>query len=171
MIKQPAIAIVTALALGIAMGFWPAFKAETSSHLLGWSYAVAALLLAAAGFFIRRSLPVAGFLSLIAWLVLGFCGAAIAKQPTPANHVLRLMELVISVGEGNPYGHPGPFLLERLQQADVPVRRTDQNGAIHISTDGKRFEVSGFVARPQITAMLDSHWAQPPDDQKHNEQQ
>lgn len=78
---------------------------------------------------------------------------------------------VISAGEGNPYGHPSPVLLERLQQAGVPVLRTDQNGAIHILTDGKRFEVSCFVACPQITAMLDSSSAQPPDDQKHEEQQ
>ena len=76
---------------------------------------------------------------------------------------------VISAAEGNPYGYSGPVLLKRLRQADVPVLRTDQNGVIYISTDAKRFEVSCFVACPQITAMLDSDRAQPPDDQKHEE--
>jgi len=50
--------------------------------------------------------------------------------------------LAVSAGEGNPYGHPSPVLLERLQQAGVPVLRTDQNGAIHTSTDGQGIEVS-----------------------------
>jgi competence protein ComEC len=57
---------------------------------------------------------------------------------------------VISAGEENPYRHPSPALLDCLQQAEVLILRTDQNGAIHLATDGKRFDVSCFVACPQI---------------------
>lgn len=92
--KLPAIALVTAFAAGIATGFWPALvKVETtSSQFLVWSFTLAALSLAAAGFFVSRSLPVAGFLSLVAWATLGLCGAALAQQPVPDSHVLRLIE-------------------------------------------------------------------------------
>jgi len=72
---------------------------------------------------------------------------------------------VISAGAENPYGHPSPVLLERLQQTGIPVLRTDQNGAIHISTEGKSIEVSCFVACPQITALLNSNRPQTPDNQ------
>jgi competence protein ComEC len=53
---------------------------------------------------------------------------------------------VISSGEANPYGHPGPQLLEGLRQAGISTLRTDTNGAIHILTDGKILQVSCFVA-------------------------
>jgi beta-lactamase superfamily II metal-dependent hydrolase len=36
----------------------------------------------------------------------------------------------ISAGEENPYGHPGPALLARLQDAGVCVYRTDQDGTV-----------------------------------------
>jgi competence protein ComEC len=38
--------------------------------------------------------------------------------------------VIISVGEGNPYGHPAPELLQRLQDFGCIVYRTDQNGTI-----------------------------------------
>lgn len=57
---------------------------------------------------------------------------------------------VISTGEGNPYGHPSPELLERLKRADVRVLRTDRDGAVRILTDGTDLEVTCFVACPQI---------------------
>lgn len=43
---------------------------------------------------------------------------------------------VISVGEGNPYGHPSESTLERLRNAGVTVYRTDQNGNIVATSDG-----------------------------------
>jgi competence protein ComEC len=55
---------------------------------------------------------------------------------------------IISSGEGNPYGHPSPEVLDRLQTAGVRTLRTDTNGAIHILTDGKRIDVTCFVACP-----------------------
>jgi competence protein ComEC len=59
---------------------------------------------------------------------------------------------IISSGEGNPYGHPSPEVLDRLETAGVRTLRTDINGAIHILTDGKQIEVSCFVACPTSPA-------------------
>jgi competence protein ComEC len=59
---------------------------------------------------------------------------------------------IISSGEGNPYGHPSPEALTRLETAGVRTLRTDTNGAIHILTDGKQIEVTCFVACPAPAA-------------------
>jgi competence protein ComEC len=42
---------------------------------------------------------------------------------------------VISVGAGNPYGHPSPEILQRLE--DDHVLRTDESGDVTIETDGE----------------------------------
>jgi competence protein ComEC len=60
---------------------------------------------------------------------------------------------VISAGEENPYGHPSPELLERLQRAGLRILRTDRDGAIHVLTDGERLEITCFVACPQAAAV------------------
>ena len=44
---------------------------------------------------------------------------------------------VISVGEGNEYGHPTEAVLSRLQDADVTVFRTDIQGDIYCTSDGE----------------------------------
>lgn len=44
---------------------------------------------------------------------------------------------VISVGEGNGYGHPTDDVLSRLRDADVTVFRTDMQGDIYCVSDGK----------------------------------
>lgn len=43
---------------------------------------------------------------------------------------------VISVGDGNDYGHPHQITLDRLAAAGVDVYRTDKNGTIVMTTDG-----------------------------------
>lgn len=43
---------------------------------------------------------------------------------------LRPKLAVISVGEGNRYGHPSPEVLRRLEEAGIPVLRTDRDGAV-----------------------------------------
>ena len=45
---------------------------------------------------------------------------------------------VISVGEGNSYGHPTDDVLSRLRDADVTVFRTDLQGDIYCVSDGKK---------------------------------
>lgn len=49
---------------------------------------------------------------------------------------------VISVGEGNKYGHPTEEALSRLRDADVKVYRTDMQGHIKITSDGKTLTVT-----------------------------
>ena len=74
---------------------------------------------------------------------------------------------MISAGEDNPYGHPNPELLARLETAGVRILRTDRDGAVHIVTDGKELEVSCFVACPERSAGNASALAQPPNYEKH----
>lgn len=45
---------------------------------------------------------------------------------------------VISVGEGNSYGHPSAEVLNRLRSAGVEVFRTDEQGTVIAETDGTR---------------------------------
>jgi competence protein ComEC len=77
---------------------------------------------------------------------------------------------VISAGEDNIYGHPNPELLERLTAADVRILRTDRDGAVHLLTDGKQFEIGCFVACPEKIAGAASAEAHPPDQEQHRKQ-
>ncbi len=45
---------------------------------------------------------------------------------------------VISVGAGNSYGHPDDTVLSRLRDADVTVYRTDLDGDLYCTSDGKK---------------------------------
>ena len=49
---------------------------------------------------------------------------------------------VISVGNGNSYGHPTEDTLSRLRDADVKVFRTDMQGTIICTSDGKAVSFS-----------------------------
>ncbi len=51
---------------------------------------------------------------------------------------------VISAGFRNPFGHPHPTVLERLKQRGVQVLRTDLEGMVSVSTDGRRLQVRTF---------------------------
>jgi competence protein ComEC len=77
---------------------------------------------------------------------------------------------IISAGEDNPYGHPSQELLERLQNANVRVLRTDREGAVHVLTDGHTLEISCFAgcSFPAGDALRQ---AQAPDHDKNNQHQ
>jgi competence protein ComEC len=77
---------------------------------------------------------------------------------------------VISAGEDNLYGHPNPELLERLTTAGVRILQTDRDGAVHVLTDGKKLEISCFVACPEKTAQTASALPQPPNQQERRKQ-
>ncbi len=49
---------------------------------------------------------------------------------------------LISVGEGNRYGHPADETLERIASVGASVYRTDLSGTIHLESDGRRVTVS-----------------------------
>jgi competence protein ComEC len=48
---------------------------------------------------------------------------------------------VISVGKGNPYGHPHQEVLEILNKFGIKVLRTDLDGDIKIISDGKKLKI------------------------------
>jgi len=78
---------------------------------------------------------------------------------------------IISVGEDNPYGHPSPELLERLENAGMRVFRTDRDGAVHVLTDGTRLEITCFVACPATTkAAVLVHGEAPPQQQNEKKE-
>jgi len=54
--------------------------------------------------------------------------------------VLNPKLAIISVGLHNMYHHPNPFTLTLLKEANIPIKRTDQNGDIEITSDGKMWE-------------------------------
>ena len=59
--------------------------------------------------------------------------------------VLRPRLAVISCGRNNSYGHPHEELLLRLASCGAEVRRTDLDGAVTVSTDGKNYWVAGYL--------------------------
>ena len=78
---------------------------------------------------------------------------------------------MISAGEDNPYGHPSPELLERLENAGLRVLRTDRDGAVHVLTDGTRLEITCFVARLATTkAAVLVHGEAPPQQQNEKKE-
>ena len=52
---------------------------------------------------------------------------------------------LISVGEGNRYGHPHAETLERLEKVGTSIYRTDQSGAIIVSVDGADMKLREYV--------------------------
>jgi competence protein ComEC len=69
-------------------------------------------------------------------------GSADALLPALLEE-LRPRVAVISVGEGNTYGHPTPETLAALDAAPgLGVYRTDRDGAVTIESDGSRLSVA-----------------------------
>jgi len=52
---------------------------------------------------------------------------------------------VISAGKGNAFHHPHPLTLERYRAAQVQVLRTDQDGAVTLTTDGISLSKDTFI--------------------------
>jgi competence protein ComEC len=44
---------------------------------------------------------------------------------------------IISVGAGNSYGHPNKSTMEKLEAKGIKIYRTDENGTIVVTSDGK----------------------------------
>ena len=69
-------------------------------------------------------------------------GSADALLPTLLE-AIRPRVAVISVGEGNSYGHPTPETLAALGAAPgLAVYRTDRDGAVTIESDGRNVTVA-----------------------------
>lgn len=52
---------------------------------------------------------------------------------------------IISVGKYNHFNHPSPDVIARLHQLSINILRTDENGAIIISTDGYKFSTQTYI--------------------------
>ena len=64
---------------------------------------------------------------------------------------------IISVGEGNKYGHPSDQILSRLEDAEVTVYRTDRLGTVVAHSDGKKITVTWQTdTQPQVPAGEDT---------------
>ncbi len=57
---------------------------------------------------------------------------------------------VISVGTGNPYGHPTGEVLLRLTAVGSKVFQTDQSGTVTVSSDGTRVTVATERSAPSV---------------------
>ena len=90
-----------------------------------------------------------------------------SKNSTTAEFLAAVQPRIgiISAGEDNPYGHPSPELLERLEEADVRILRTDREGAVHLLTNGTQMEIRCFVACPGAAITAASMHADAPNHQ------
>ncbi|HET8530519.1 MAG TPA: DNA internalization-related competence protein ComEC/Rec2 [Methylomirabilota bacterium] len=61
---------------------------------------------------------------------------------------------VISVGARNPFRHPSPEALARLEAAGTRVYRTDRDGAVVLETDGTILHVTAWARRTTDTFFL-----------------
>src|ERR1700756_105484 len=79
------------------------------------------------GFFLAflRYLWPAALLSFTCWASLGFVAAASHNPPSPRSTFSRASRQISSSGEENPYDHPSPELLQRLEKSGLHIFRTD----------------------------------------------
>jgi competence protein ComEC len=54
---------------------------------------------------------------------------------------------IVSAGRTNRFGHPVPEVLDRYRTAGAQVFRTDQDGAVTVTSDGYSLDVDTFVVR------------------------
>lgn len=55
---------------------------------------------------------------------------------------VRPQAAILSAGRGNPFGHPHPDVLARLEARRIRVFRTDRDGAICIRSDGRTLRIT-----------------------------
>jgi competence protein ComEC len=80
-------------------------------------------------------------------LKVGHHGSRTSSSPEFIRAV-RPREAVISVGARNRFGHPSPQTIATLEAFGARVWRTDRDGAVVVTTDGERLDVSSMHVRP-----------------------
>ncbi|MBA2570386.1 MAG: ComEC/Rec2 family competence protein [Chloroflexi bacterium] len=68
----------------------------------------------------------------------------------PLLDAIRPRVALVSAGRDNPYGHPAPETIERLEAAGTRVLRTDLDGSLEISTDGRDLLVATSGGRTAV---------------------
>jgi competence protein ComEC len=63
---------------------------------------------------------------------------------------------LVSVGAGNPYGHPSPEVMQRLTDGGARVVRTDQSGPVVVRVSGARITVETRGMRWELPARSDA---------------
>ena len=66
---------------------------------------------------------------------------------------------VVSVGAGNPYGHPAPATIQRLRAITPNVYRTDRDGAVTVTFDAAALRVHAAGGRPTAAAVATARQA------------
>jgi competence protein ComEC len=82
-------------------------------------------------------------------LKLGHHGSRTSSSAPFLDAVSPLIGLA-SVGAANRYGHPAPETLLELVRRNIPVLRSDREGSIVISSDGRRLEIASQRERWSI---------------------
>ncbi len=72
----------------------------------------------------------------------------------PFLDMLRPTIALVSVGLGNRYHHPGHGTLARLEQAKATVYRTDRDGRVTLTSNGKSIRVTTFKREDPGGALL-----------------
>jgi competence protein ComEC len=115
-----------------------------NSIVLRVTYKKVALMLAAdAGEEVERRILHTGARVESQVLQVGHHGSARATSPGWLAAVNPRIA-VISCGRHNEYGHPSRDVLDRLNSRGTRVYRTDRNGAVMVSTDGRTVRVRGW---------------------------
>lgn len=65
----------------------------------------------------------------------------------------RPMAVIFSAGRDNRFGHPAAGVVARVQAAGAEIFRTDQDGAVTITTDGRSVRVSSMTGRQWRTGL------------------
>jgi competence protein ComEC len=78
-------------------------------------------------------------------LKVGHHGSAYSSTPAFLEAV-RPKYALISVGRHNLFGHPAASAIEALRRAGATIYRTDQNGAIEVTSDGSTFDVRPMLS-------------------------
>ncbi len=111
----------------------------------------AAQLVGDLGFAEEQELLAAGRLSPVTLMEVGHHGSA-GSSSTEFLEALSPEVGVIQVGSDNSYGHPSQEALSRLQAQGIEIYRTDLQGEITVTTDGRvyriRTERSGTTSPP-----------------------
>ena len=83
-------------------------------------------------------------------LKVGHHGSSTSTSPAFLAAVAPRLAL-ISVGAANDYGHPSPEVLEALEASGAQVLRTDHEGTIMLSTDGRSIDVTTADSRWRLS--------------------